>query len=74
MAMQTNPASLPPQGYTRAKDLLPYVPFGLATLWNWSKQGKFPAPVKISPTITAWRNSEVIAWLENLNQPEMMEG
>ena len=55
---------LPPQGMRRASQLLPFVPFSKTTLFEWSKDGRFPAPVKLSPTMTAWRNSEVIAWLE----------
>lgn len=55
---------LPPQGMSRASQLLPFVPFSKTTLFEWSKDGRFPAPVKLSSTITAWRNSEVIAWLE----------
>ncbi|KAA0929513.1 AlpA family phage regulatory protein [Psychrobacter sp. ANT_H56B] len=55
---------LPPQGMSRASQLLPFVPFSKTTLFEWSKDGRFPAPIKLSPTMTAWRNSEVIAWLE----------
>lgn len=55
---------LPLQGMSRASQLLPFVPFSKTTLFEWSKDGRFPAPVKLSPTMTAWRNSEVIAWLE----------
>ena len=55
---------LPHQGMSRASQLLPFVPFSKTTLFEWSKDGRFPAPVKLSPTMTAWRNSEVIAWLE----------
>ena len=55
---------LPPQGMSRASQLLPFVPFSKTTLFEWSKDGRFPAPVKLSPTMTAWRNSEVIAWLK----------
>lgn len=55
---------LPPQGMSRASQLLPFIPFSKTTLFEWSKDGRFPAPVKLSPTMTAWRNSEVIAWLE----------
>lgn len=54
-----------PQGMSRAKDLLPFLPFGITSLWNYTKAGKFPKPIKISPTVTAWRNADVIAWLEN---------
>mgnify|MGYP001469436622 FL=1 len=33
------------------------------TIWNWVKRGEFPAPVKLSPTVTVWRLSEVQAWM-----------
>mgnify|MGYP002663580356 FL=1 len=56
---------LPPQGMSRASQLLPFLPFGSSTLWAWSSSGRFPAPVKLSPTMTAWRNTDVIQWLES---------
>ena len=56
---------LPPQGMSRASQLIPFLPFGTSTLWAWSRDGRFPAPVKLSPTMTAWRNADVIEWLES---------
>ncbi|MGE6327839.1 helix-turn-helix transcriptional regulator [Psychrobacter pacificensis] len=56
---------LPPQGMSRASQLIPFLPFGSSTLWAWSRDGRFPAPIKLSPTITAWRNADVIEWLES---------
>ena len=56
---------LPPQGMRRASQLIPFLPFGSSTLWAWSRDGRFPAPVKLSPTMTAWRNTDVIEWLES---------
>ena len=56
---------LPPQGMSRASQLIPFLPFGSSTLWAWSRDGRFPAPVKLSPTITAWLNADVIEWLES---------
>ena len=56
---------LPPQGMSRASQLLPFLPFGSSTLWAWSRDGRFPAPIKLSPTMTAWRNADVIEWLES---------
>ena len=56
---------LPPQGMSRASQLIPFLPFGSSTLWAWSRDGRFPAPVKLSPTMTAWRNTDVIEWLES---------
>lgn len=55
---------LPLQGLSRAKDILPLLPFGRASLWKFSKSGQFPAPVRVTGGITAWRNADVIAWLD----------
>jgi hypothetical protein len=41
------------------------VPWSSATLWRKVKAGDFPAPVKLSENVTAWRSSEVLAWLQN---------
>lgn len=34
------------------------------TIWNWVKRGAFPAPIKLSPSVTVWRLSEVQAWMQ----------
>ena len=34
------------------------------TIWTWVKRGEFPAPVKLSPSVTVWRLSEVQAWMD----------
>lgn len=60
---------LPPQGMSRAKDILPFLPFSRTTLHEWSRNGRFPKSVKLSSTMVAWRNSEVLEWLENHNNP-----
>lgn len=39
-------------------------PGGPTSLWRHVKNGTFPAPVKISGRITAWRRDDLIAWLE----------
>lgn len=56
---------LPLQGMSRAKDILPLLPFGRTTLHEWSRDGRFPASIRLSPTIVAWKNSEVLEWLDN---------
>ena len=60
---------LRPQDVSRAKDILPFLPFGRTTLHEWSKNGRFPASIKLSPTMVAWRNAEVLEWLENHSNP-----
>lgn len=34
------------------------------TIWNWVKRGEFPAPIKLSPSVTVWRLSDVQAWMQ----------
>ena len=61
---------LPTKGMGRAKDILPFLPFSKTTLFEWSKNGRFPAPVKLSPTMTAWNYADVHAWLDSHSSME----
>ncbi|EGE09637.1 helix-turn-helix transcriptional regulator [Moraxella catarrhalis] len=54
---------LPTQGMSRAKDILPLLPFGKSTLWQKVKSGKFPQPVRLGKNCTAWRNQDIHDWL-----------
>ncbi|MFK7875856.1 MAG: helix-turn-helix transcriptional regulator [Paracoccaceae bacterium] len=36
-----------------------------STLYDWMKRGEFPQPIKLGARLVAWRESDVIAWLEN---------
>lgn len=57
--------TLPVTGYVRQSQLIPHiVPFSSTTLWRKVKSGDFPAPVKLSPRVTAWRAEDVRAWIE----------
>jgi prophage regulatory protein len=49
--------------YVRLRELRKLVPFAEATIWRKSRDGSFPAPVKLSARITAWNLSAVEAWL-----------
>ena len=60
--------SLPLDGFSRASQLMPFLPIGESTLWKWAKTGQFPAPVKLSPTVTAWRNKDVHDWFNQCNE------
>lgn len=44
------------------KGLLPISP---TTLWRWVKNGKFPQPVKLGPSVTAWSAQSIQKWLES---------
>lgn len=57
--------TLPTTGYVRLKELVPnIIPFSPATLWRKVKAQTFPAPVKLSAGVTAWRVEDVRAWME----------
>jgi len=55
--------TLAPQGMSRAKDILPFLPFSRTTLHEWSRDGRFPKSIRLSPTMVAWKNDEVLEWL-----------
>lgn len=52
------------QGFIRQRQILGLVCFSAPTLWRKVKAGTFPKPVKLARNITAWRISEVLAWME----------
>ena len=35
-----------------------------ATLYDMAKRGEFPAPIKLAKRRVAWREADVLAWLE----------
>jgi len=58
--------TLPTTGYIRQAQLLAgVVPFSASTLWRRVRDHSFPAPVKLSAGVTAWRVEDVRAWMEN---------
>ena len=59
----TEPASLPETGFVRQSKLKTIIPFSATTLWRKVKANEFPAPVKLSAGVTAWRVEEVRAWM-----------
>lgn len=63
-------ATLPATGFVRQSQLIPHIiPFSSTTLWRKVKAGDFPAPVKLSQRVTAWRAEDVRAWMERFGAP-----
>jgi hypothetical protein len=53
------------KGPRRARSGLPGIlPWSSATLWRKVGRGEFPAPIKLSEKITAWRVEDIRAWLD----------
>jgi predicted DNA-binding transcriptional regulator AlpA len=67
------PESLPATGFVRLPKIKKFIGVCDATIWRWSKTGKFPAPVKLSPTITAWRAEDVRHWIEKQGRAQSEE-
>lgn len=64
MTTPAAPTVLPEVGFIRQAQLIPaIVPFSNATLWRKVKDGTFPAPVKLSPRVTAWEVGKVREWI-----------
>lgn len=55
--------TIPETGFMRQSQVLTFVPVSKATLWRRVKAGTFPAPVKLSPGVTAWRAEDLRAWI-----------
>jgi prophage regulatory protein len=52
-------------GYVRERQLIEQlVPFSQSTLRRKIKAGEFPAPIRLSAGIVAWRRSDVEAWIK----------
>lgn len=62
--------ALPETGFVRQSQLLVFVPFSKSTLWRRVDDGTFPAPVKLSSNVTAWRAEDVRRWMADVVQPQ----
>lgn len=57
------PLFLPETGFVREARLLSFLPFSHSTLWRRVAARSFPAPIKISERVTAWRVEDIRAWI-----------
>ena len=65
---------LPPTGYLRLPQIVgdakahppipAIIPVSKSTWWAGVKAGRFPAPVKLGPRITAWRVEDIRTLIE----------
>ncbi len=60
--MNTN---LPETGFVRLPQILAVYPVSRSAFWAGVKDGRYPAPVKLSPRCTAWRVEDIRALIEN---------
>jgi len=43
-----------------------YLPISKAAWWKGVAEGKYPQPIKLGPKTTCWRESEVLALINNV--------
>lgn len=55
---------LDPKGLSRFNDFRHLLPIKRTTVYKWVKLDKFPKPAIHDNNLTAWRNSDILAWLE----------
>lgn len=64
--MNQHEATIPDTGFLRQSQLIPLlIPFSSSTLWRKVRAGEFPAPVKLSSRVTAWRVEDVRGWMNS---------
>ncbi|MEA3521468.1 MAG: AlpA family phage regulatory protein [Campylobacterota bacterium] len=49
----------------RVKEVADKLSIGVSTVWMYSKTGRLPKPMKLSPRVSAWKESDIIAFIEN---------
>lgn len=48
----------------RGTEVFKRVALSRTTIWRRIQQGTFPAPVSLGPTRIAWREADIVAWIE----------
>jgi len=48
----------------RISDVSKKTTLAKSTLWLKIAQGQFPKPIKLSPAISVWKQSDIEAWID----------
>lgn len=60
---------LPETGFIRLSEVLTLIPVGKTTWWLGVKTGRYPTPVKLSESTTAWRCEDIRELIQRLGKP-----
>jgi predicted DNA-binding transcriptional regulator AlpA len=63
--------SFPETGFLRVASVLAFVPMSRAAWFRGVKAGRYPAPVKLSAGVTAWRAEDIRALIDQLSTQEV---
>jgi len=59
-----NQLNIPETGFVRLPAILRVIPVSRSTWWQWVKAGKAPKPVKLAIRTTAWKASDISAFIQ----------
>ena len=59
-------APLPDTGFVRLPTILRVYPVSRSTWWDMVRDGRAPAPVKLTERCTAWRAEDIRALIERM--------
>lgn len=65
--MAASDVTLPAVGFVRLADVLKIVPVGKTAWYQGVKEGRFPAPVKLSKRASGYRVEDIRALLDSLS-------
>lgn len=49
----------------RINDVVKLTTLSKSCIHLWVAQGRFPAPITLSPTVKVWRLKNIVQWIEN---------
>ena len=49
----------------RVTDIMTKTALAKSTVWLWVSHGVFPQPIKLSPRVSVWRESDIQKFVEN---------
>jgi prophage regulatory protein len=49
----------------RINDVVKLTTLSKSCIHLWVAQGRFPAPITLSPTVKVWRLNHLVQWIEN---------
>jgi len=51
--------------FIRLKDVIKKTSIARSTVLLWVKENRFPKPIKLSPKVTIWDESEIDKWIKD---------
>lgn len=49
--------------FVRINEVMKMTGLAKSTVWAWVASSKLPKPIKLSPRVTVWKESEIQAWI-----------